>query len=95
MIPLGPKDRKNVTRIVFRVRGIDCATCAIAIEKQVKRLEGVERVGTALMLDEVFIDYDEAKVGITELMKAVDRAGYSSHIVRRKTETSVRDHSEV
>ena len=75
---------KKITKAVFTVRNIDCAACALAIEKQVKEIEGVKGVGTALMLNKVFIDYDETKVNISEISKAIDRSGYSNYLVRRR-----------
>ena len=74
----------RVKMVTFSVRNIDCATCAFAIEKQVKKIEGVKSVGTALMLNKVFIDYDESKVALSEITKAIDKSGYSSHIIRKE-----------
>ncbi len=87
---MGEKDNKKIGRAVFTVTDIDCATCAFAIEKQVKKLEGVKAVGTALMLNKVFIDYDESKIGLSEIMKAIDKAGYSNYVIRRMRESSCR-----
>ena len=76
-------EKEKTSRAVFTVRDIDCATCAFAIEKQVKKVEGVKSVGTALMLNKVFIDYDESRTSISEIMKAVDKTGYSNYLVRK------------
>jgi Cu+-exporting ATPase len=68
------------SRAVFQVREISCITCGLAIEKRVKKLEGVKDVKTAVMLNKVFVDYDPSKVGINEIRKAVDRTGYGTYI---------------
>ncbi|MGD0330641.1 MAG: heavy metal-associated domain-containing protein [Nitrososphaeria archaeon] len=62
---------------------MDCATCALAIEKQVKKICGVKGVGTALMLDKIFVEYDESKTNISEIMKVIDKMGYSNYLVRK------------
>ena len=80
---MNEKEKKKVSRAVFTVGDVDCATCAFAIEKQVKKLEGVKSVGTALMLNKVFIDYDESKVGLSDITKAIDKAGYSNYLTRK------------
>ena len=69
----------------FLVKEISCTTCALAIEKRVKRLDGVKDVRTSVMLNKVFIDYDPAKVSVDEIKEAVDKTGYGAHLtlVRR------------
>jgi copper chaperone CopZ len=37
------------------VTGISCTVCAVAIENQVKKIEGVDDVKTAIMLNKVFM----------------------------------------
>jgi Cu+-exporting ATPase len=73
-----------MARAVFKVRDIDCATCALAIEKRVKRVGGVKDVGVAVMLNQVYIDYDESQTNISEVEKAIDKAGYSNYLIRRE-----------
>lgn len=77
------QDRRS--RVVFKVRGIDCTTCALAIERQVKKMDGVEEVGTALMLNKMIIDYDETKTSVSKIMKTIDKAGYSNYLVSKVT----------
>ena len=36
------------------------------------------------MLNQVFIDYDESKANIPEIVQAIDRAGYSNRLIRRE-----------
>jgi P-type Cu+ transporter len=81
---LKENEEKRMRRAVFAVRDIDCATCALAIEKRVKKIEGVKSVGTALLLNRVFIDYDESKATLSEITEAIDEAGYSNYLVRRE-----------
>ena len=72
-----------MARAVFTVRYIDCATCALVIEKHVKKVNGVRVVRTAVILSKVFIDYDESETDISEIKKAIDKAGYSNYLVRK------------
>ncbi len=68
------------SRAVFLVREVSCSACGLAIEKQVKKLEGVKDVRTAVMLNKVFVDFDPSKVGLDEIKKAVDRTGYGAYM---------------
>jgi P-type Cu+ transporter len=66
------------------VRGASCVTCALAIEKQVKKVAGVVEVRSSLMLNEVFVDYDDSRVGLPEITAAIRRSGYSNNLARKE-----------
>ncbi len=74
----------KLKRAVFSVRGMDCATCALGIEKRLKGVEGVESVKAAIMLNEVFVDYDESKVGAHGVSTAIKKSGYANHLIRKE-----------
>jgi copper chaperone CopZ len=74
---------EKARRAVFSVRNMDCVSCAVAIEKRLKTVDGIEKVGSAIMLNEVFVDYDESRASVSEIVKAIKEAGYSSHLTRR------------
>ncbi len=71
---------KGYKRAVFSVRNIECTTCALAIEKRLRKLDGIEKVSSAIMLNKIFVDYDESKVGISEIMKTIEEAGYANYV---------------
>jgi copper chaperone CopZ len=54
--------------------------CAKTIEKQVKKINGIEDVKTAVMLNKVFIDYDPKLVDSSTIRKAIEKAGFKSYI---------------
>ena len=70
-------------RAVFAVRGMSCATCALGIEKRLGKVEGVEGVSAAVMLNQVYVDYDEAKIDADEVTEEIRKAGYANHLVRK------------
>ncbi len=74
---------EKTKRAVFSVRNIDCATCAMGIEKQLKKVDGIESVGSSIMLNKVFVDYDESTVSISEITHAIKKAGYSGYLTRQ------------
>ena len=59
---------------------ISCTVCAQAIEKQVKKVSGIEDVKTAIMLNKVFIDYDPKLVDLFTIRKAIDKTGFKSYM---------------
>ena len=38
------------------------------------------------MLNKIFAEYDESKVGVPEIMKAIKKTGYSSYLTREMVE---------
>jgi Cu+-exporting ATPase len=66
--------------VVFRVREISCSVCGLAIEKQVKKMDGVKGVRTAVMLNKVFVDFDPSKIDLDRIKKAVDKTGYGTYL---------------
>jgi Cu+-exporting ATPase len=74
------EEKTEKSRMVVSVRNISCVTCGLAIEKQVKKIKGVEDVKTAVMLNKVFIDYDPKLVDSGTIRKAIDKTGYKSYM---------------
>jgi Cu+-exporting ATPase len=74
------KKKTEKARVVVSVREISCTLCARAIEKQVKKIQGIGDVRTAVMLDKVFIDYDPKLVDSTTIRKAIDKTGFKSYM---------------
>jgi copper chaperone CopZ len=66
--------------VVVSVKDISCTVCAQAIEKQVKKMNGIEDVRTAIMLNKVFIDYDPKLVDSAAIKKAIDKTGFKSYM---------------
>ena len=66
--------------MIVSVRGISCTTCALAIEKQVKKIKGIDDVKAAVMLNKIFVDYDPNLVDSTTVRKAIDKTGYKSYM---------------
>jgi Cu+-exporting ATPase len=54
--------------------------CGLAIEKRVKKLDGVKSVRTAVMLNKVFVDFDPSKIDLDRIKKAVDKTGYATYM---------------
>lgn len=77
---MSKKRERKAKRAVFSVRNIDCATCAFGIEKRLKKVDGINSVQSAIMLNKIFVDYDELKVGISEIKNAIKKAGYSNYV---------------
>ena len=68
----------------FTVYGMTCAACVAAAERNVKKLDGVSKVGVNLSTGALLCEYDENKVSETDIINAVTRAGYKAERYRRQ-----------
>jgi len=57
------------------IQGMHCASCAINIEKALKKVKGVNEVNISALTNKAFVDCNE-KVSDEEMKKAVASAGY-------------------
>jgi Cu+-exporting ATPase len=65
--------KKNVN---LKISGMTCATCATTIEKSVKRLDGIIDVKINLGNETASVKYDDSKLKVVDLEKAIKDAGY-------------------
>lgn len=66
-----------VTKLL-KIEGMTCAACAKAVEKTVKKLEGVAEANVNLATEKLNISFDEKKVSVETIQAAVEKAGYKA-----------------
>ncbi|MGF6989432.1 Cu+-exporting ATPase [Lachnospiraceae bacterium PF1-21] len=72
----------------FDVKGMTCAACSSAVERVTGKLDGVVQSSVNLTTNRLTITFDEGKVADEDIIKKVDRAGFSAtlHIDKSKEE---------
>lgn len=60
----------------IRITGMDCASCALNIEKGLKKMDGVLSANVNIANNMANIEYDEKKIGPQELNKKIISLGY-------------------
>ncbi|WP_312652626.1 heavy metal translocating P-type ATPase [Proteiniclasticum sp.] len=67
----------------FDVTGMTCSACSAAVEKSVRKLDGISNVTVSLMTNTMTVAYDE---DVTEdsVIEAVKRAGYGAQVHNKK-----------
>ena len=61
----------------FKVGGMTCANCALAIEKKLKGTQGVQRVAVNLASETVTVEFEPSVVNMREIFEQVRDAGYT------------------
>lgn len=65
---------KNKT---LNVGGMACAACVSAVEKAAKKVDGVSEANANLATKKLSLKFDNENVDISEVKKAIEKAGYS------------------
>lgn len=63
-------------RKTIPITDMDCPTCALTIEKELKKLEGVKDARVNFLMKKVIVTYDPRKVGVPEIEKRLEDLGY-------------------
>ncbi|GAB6155106.1 heavy metal translocating P-type ATPase [Desulfosporosinus burensis] len=61
----------------FKVGGMTCSNCALAIEKKLKSTQGVQTAAVNLASETVTVEFDPGVVTISEIFEQVREAGYT------------------
>jgi P-type Cu+ transporter len=63
-------------QIDLSITGMTCASCSNRVEKALKKVPGVSAASVNLANEQAAISYDAAQVAPSQLLQAVERAGY-------------------
>ena len=55
---------------VYKLEDLDCANCAMALERAVAKLDGINSVNVSFVGEKMTLDYDETKEGVLAAVKA-------------------------
>ncbi|GKU27579.1 copper-translocating P-type ATPase [Clostridium folliculivorans] len=64
----------------LKIEGMTCASCAKAVERASKKLQGVVEANVNFATEKLSVRFDESKVSITDIQAAVEKAGYKAVI---------------
>ncbi len=67
-------------KVTLVLTGMHCASCSGLIEKVLNKLPGVQSASVNLAIETGTVEFDPAVVGIDEIIKAVQSAGYGATV---------------
>ncbi|MBW9155553.1 heavy metal translocating P-type ATPase [Clostridium sp. FP2] len=62
----------------LKIEGMTCASCAKAVERATKKLQGVNETNVNIATEKLSINFDEAVVSVEDIQRAVEKAGYKA-----------------
>jgi Cu+-exporting ATPase len=63
-------------QLTLPVTGMTCANCVATVERNLKKLDGVQTAVVNLSSERATVEFDAAKLGLSDLVARVERAGY-------------------
>lgn len=71
---------------IFKIKGMHCASCANKIENAVNKLVGIKTAQVNFATETLLVEFDEQKVKVENLSKAVESVGYKLIVPEGSTE---------
>lgn len=65
-------------KAILQLRGLDCATCKLPIEKAVRKMEGVIDINVNPINQKALVEYDSDKTDLEKIKGVVRKTGYAA-----------------
>ncbi|MBI2548201.1 copper-translocating P-type ATPase [Candidatus Woesearchaeota archaeon] len=69
------KDSGDIT-CILSLQGMHCASCAMTIEKNLIKMQGVKKAAVNFASEKAYVTFDPVNVGKGELVKSIEKSGY-------------------
>ncbi len=66
----------DAKQIILPIKGMTCANCVATIERNLKKLDGVEDVAVNLSSERAAVGFNKSEVQISDIVEKIKRAGY-------------------
>jgi Cu+-exporting ATPase len=63
-------------QLTLPITGMTCANCVAAVERNLKKLDGINKAVVNLASERASVDYDPNKLGLADMVAQVEKAGY-------------------
>ncbi len=77
-VPATPPVQLPPAEITLALEGMSCASCALRIEKGLKKVAGVDDASVNFATERASVRYDPARASVEELLAKVKATGYSA-----------------
>src|SRR5215207_1200500 len=66
----------NTRQLTLPITGMTCANCVATVERNLKKLDGVQSAVVNLSSERATVDFEPTKLQLTDVIARVNRAGY-------------------
>ena len=69
-------------RVVFAIRGLECASCAIDVGRALRKVPGIAEININYMINKGYVEFDPEQITWDAVSRALTDRGYA--IVRTR-----------
>ncbi len=73
----------------FNVTGMTCSACSAAVDRNIKKLDGVTDVNVNLVTNSMTVDFDDTIIDSDKIIEVVEKTGYGASIYSKTREGTV------
>lgn len=73
-------ENTNLVKTTIPVKGTTCASCNVAIEMTVRKLEGIKQVTSDYDTGATTVEYDPDKLELQEIVETINNLGYQARM---------------
>lgn len=74
--------------VTFQIGGMHCTGCSSAVEKAIRKQDGIVSANVNLAAEKAFVDFDSSKISIDQIKESIENAGYEVIEQQKKKLTS-------
>src|SRR3989337_2224376 len=63
-------------QLTLPITGMTCANCVATVERNLKKLDGIQAAVVNLSSERATVEFDSEKLGLADMIARVQRAGY-------------------
>src|SRR5262245_19102256 len=71
-------DEESECQIELALEGMSCASCAMRIEKGLKKVHGVKDASVNFATEKALVIYDRAQTDVEQMQQKVEQIGYKA-----------------
>ncbi len=79
---------KGINRVSLDIEGMHCSSCALLIEKSIRKVDGVKETNVNFAAEKASVLIDGTVVEKDALLKAVEKAGYKASLTQQNQSDS-------
>jgi len=64
-------------RVVFAIRGLACASCAIDVGRALRKMPGIREINVNYVINKGYVDFDPSIISWDAVSKALSDRGYT------------------
>ncbi|KAI8869725.1 heavy metal translocatin [Ramicandelaber brevisporus] len=76
-------------KVELNVYGMTCASCVGTIERELKKLNGIQSVCVTLMTESAIVEYDPQTIGVRDIVRSIEQLGFDAMVRTSDSSTQI------